>query len=189
MTETPPEDGGGTSTLGTPGRSSSSNTTTTTIMKAASLPTPGGGTGGPITTVYGKKSGAVWTALGWAVDASGKPNIASETISVETEKVTNADLGDAEAEVIKNDKTLDTWENEGWVAAADGGGPIAATGATAGTPGTFTPAGSTAPANLAGMTGLTASPSSAWTTGESVKPADASDAHWDGSAWVAGVAP
>jgi hypothetical protein len=73
----------------------------------------------------------------------------------------------------------------------DGGG-TQATGATAGTPGTFTPGGSTPPANVAGMTGLTASPSSAWTTGQYVQTGTAGgagQAHWTGSAWSAGQAP
>jgi hypothetical protein len=67
-------------------------------------------------------------------------------------------------------------------------GAVAATGATAGTPGTFTPAGAAAPANLAAMTGITASPTTAWTTGQSVVLGDASSAHWSSSAWVVGVA-
>jgi hypothetical protein len=67
---------------------------------------------------------------------------------------------------------------------------VAATGATGVTsPGTFTPPGAMAPANLAAMTGITASPATAWTTGQYVKLGDGSTAHWDGTAWVAGVAP
>lgn len=72
----------------------------------------------------------------------------------------------------------------GWTPAP----PPAATGATAGTPGTFTPAGSTIPANLAAMTGLTATPATTWTTGQSVVLGDASHASWNGTAWVAGPA-
>jgi hypothetical protein len=73
----------------------------------------------------------------------------------------------------------------------DGGGSTAATGATAGTPGTFTPGGSTPPANVAGMTGLTASPGTAWTTGQYVQTGTAGaagQAHWTGSAWASGTA-
>jgi hypothetical protein len=66
---------------------------------------------------------------------------------------------------------------------------IVATGATAGTPGTFTPPGATAPADLAAMTGITASPATAWATGEYVVLGDASHCHWDASAWAAGDAP
>lgn len=62
---------------------------------------------------------------------------------------------------------------------------VPATGAAAGTPGTFTPTNSYAPLNLAGMTGVTASPSSAWTTGQYVPLRDGSRAKWNGTAWVA----
>jgi hypothetical protein len=65
---------------------------------------------------------------------------------------------------------------------------IQATGATAGTPGTFTPAGATAPADLAALAGVVATPATAWTTGQSVILGDTSAAHWTGAAWAAGVA-
>jgi len=66
---------------------------------------------------------------------------------------------------------------------------VAATGASAtSTPGQFTPAGAMAPANLAGLTGVTAAPTSAWTTGQYVLLGDGSTAHWNGTTWVAGVA-
>jgi hypothetical protein len=65
---------------------------------------------------------------------------------------------------------------------------VTATGATAGTPGTFTPPGATVPANLAALTGVTASPATAWTTGQNVVLGDAVTAHWDGVAWAAGAA-
>lgn len=65
---------------------------------------------------------------------------------------------------------------------------IPATGATAGTPGSFTPTGAATPANLAAMTGITASPATAWTTGQHVVLGDASHAHWVGAAWGAGDA-
>lgn len=67
------------------------------------------------------------------------------------------------------------------------GGP-AATGATAGSPGTFTPSGSVAPYDLADLTLVTADPVTAWTTGQSVDLGDGSAAHWSGTAWVLGVA-
>lgn len=65
----------------------------------------------------------------------------------------------------------------------------AATGATAGTPGTWTPSGSTPPADLAACTGLTASPATAWTTGQYVATGDSAHVHWDSAAWVTGAAP
>lgn len=69
------------------------------------------------------------------------------------------------------------------------GAQIEATGATAGTPGSFTPADSLVPASLAELAAeVTASPTSAWTTGQYVVLADNSHAHWTGSAWAAGDA-
>jgi hypothetical protein len=75
-----------------------------------------------------------------------------------------------------------------------GAGSTAATGATAGTPGTWTPSGSTPPANAAGATsaGVTASPASAWTTGQYVQGSTAGtggEMHWSGTAWATGKGP
>jgi hypothetical protein len=72
----------------------------------------------------------------------------------------------------------------------------AATGATAGTPGTWTPASSQPPASVAALIAgtpntVTASPATAWTTGQYVQTATAGvpgQAHWSGTAWVAGAA-
>ena len=64
-----------------------------------------------------------------------------------------------------------------------------ATGATSGTPGSFTPAGAQVPANLAAMTGVTATPGIAWLTGTYVATGDAIHCHWDGSTWITGNAP
>ena len=72
----------------------------------------------------------------------------------------------------------------------------AATGATAGTPGSFTPSGSTPPASPAALAAgtpntVTANPATAWTTGQYVQTATAGTggrSYWDGSAWVAGTA-
>lgn len=68
-----------------------------------------------------------------------------------------------------------------------------ATGATAGTPGTWTPSGSTPPANAAGATSasIVATPSSAWTTGQYVQGSTAGtggEMYWNGTAWTAGKA-
>jgi hypothetical protein len=68
-------------------------------------------------------------------------------------------------------------------------GAVAATGANAGTPGTFTPAGAAAPADLAAMSSVAATPTTAWTTGQYVTLGDASQAFWDGGAWQVGAAP
>lgn len=67
----------------------------------------------------------------------------------------------------------------------------APTSATSGTPGTWEPTGAYAPADLAELQAgsVTASPTTAWATGEYVVLGDDSHAYWDGSAWVAGEAP
>lgn len=71
-----------------------------------------------------------------------------------------------------------------------------ATGATAGTPGSWTPSGSHPPATVADLiagtpNAVTASPATAWTTGQYVQTATAGtpgQASWDGAAWVSGIA-
>jgi hypothetical protein len=67
-------------------------------------------------------------------------------------------------------------------------GSVAATGAVAGAPGYYTPSGANVPANLAALSTVTASPATAWTTGQYVITADLLAAHWTGSAWAAGKA-
>lgn len=68
-------------------------------------------------------------------------------------------------------------------------GAVPASGVTAGTPGSFTPAGSTAPATLAALQALGAlGETTAWTTGQYVVLGNASQAHWDGASWAAGAA-
>ena len=76
------------------------------------------------------------------------------------------------------------------------GGATPATGATAGTPGTWTPAGSTPPASVAALTAGTpnavvASPATAWTAGQYVQTGTAGvpgQAHWSGAAWASAPA-
>lgn len=63
-----------------------------------------------------------------------------------------------------------------------------ATGATAGTPGAFTPAGAFRPETVDDMDGITASPTTAWTAGQFVMLQDGTPAHWTGTAWAAGPA-
>lgn len=62
------------------------------------------------------------------------------------------------------------------------------TGATAGSPGSFTPVGASVPNNISLLEGVVASPSTAWTAGQYVKLANGSEAHWDGTDWVTGRA-
>lgn len=64
----------------------------------------------------------------------------------------------------------------------------AATGATAGTPGTWTPSHADTPNTLALMSGVTATPATAWTTGQYVVLGNGTFAHWTSSAWAAGPA-
>lgn len=68
------------------------------------------------------------------------------------------------------------------------------TGATAGIPGAWTPAGSQAPASVAALVAapVVATPATAWTTGQYVQTRTsgaAGRATWTGSAWVGGVSP
>jgi hypothetical protein len=69
-------------------------------------------------------------------------------------------------------------------------GQVLATGAGPGTGiGTFTPAGATPPANFAALTTVTATPATAWTTGQFIQLADGTRAHWNGTIWVVGAKP
>jgi hypothetical protein len=74
-----------------------------------------------------------------------------------------------------------------------GGQPLGtlATGASAGSPGTLTPANSYAPDTFEDLETdpLTASPSTAWGTGQYIVLGDGSKAYWDGTAWEEGEAP
>jgi hypothetical protein len=70
-------------------------------------------------------------------------------------------------------------------------GAVAATGATAGAPGTWTPAGSNPPASAATAGSVVASPTTAWTTGQYVQGSTAGtggEMYWNGTAWTAGKA-
>src|SRR5262245_740336 len=71
---------------------------------------------------------------------------------------------------------------------------VPATGATAGSPGVWTPPGSQAPATVADLIAgvpnvVIASPLTAWTSGQFVQTRQGmgGQAHWDGTAWVAGI--
>lgn len=79
-----------------------------------------------------------------------------------------------------------TYGANSWTYAITPLGSVSATGATAGTPGAFTPAGAVAPHDIAGLDLVTASPATAWTTGQYVVLGDASNAYWNGSDWVTG---
>jgi hypothetical protein len=67
---------------------------------------------------------------------------------------------------------------------------VKATTAIAGSPGSFDPAGSNVPVDLAELTAapaVIASPTAAWTTGQYVLLANLTRAFWNGTAWTAGV--
>ena len=71
---------------------------------------------------------------------------------------------------------------------------VPATGATAGTPGVWTPFGSTGPADAAEATtdAVVATPGTAWTVGQYVQGTTSGTAgrmYWIGTAWTAGTAP
>jgi hypothetical protein len=72
-------------------------------------------------------------------------------------------------------------------------GVVKSTSGAAGTPGAWSAAGSVPPADAgeAAYNAVTASPTSAWTTGQYTQgrnPAAAGQMHWTGSAWAAGKA-
>ena len=62
------------------------------------------------------------------------------------------------------------------------------TGATAGTPGSWTPAGSLTPPDLAAANALGLTLGAAWTTGQYVLTANKDEISWNGTAFVAGRA-
>ncbi|MEV4642772.1 hypothetical protein AB0J80_36065 [Actinoplanes sp. NPDC049548] len=75
-----------------------------------------------------------------------------------------------------------------WTYAVTPLGGVPATGATAGSPGAFTPAGAATPANLAALDEVDANPSTKWTPGQYVILGDTTNAHWNGAAWASGIA-
>jgi hypothetical protein len=88
-------------------------------------------------------------------------------------------ISSIEGPPVPIDTTVPGWSNNG----------PNSTGATAGTPGTWTPAGSEAPDDFTKMDTITAVPQTAWTTGQFVKLGDGTSANWQGTAWASGVAP
>jgi hypothetical protein len=90
--------------------------------------------------------------------------------------------------VTLRDNTEAYWDGAAWVAGRAPAPAIVATGATAGTPGMFTPPGADAPADLDALEDVVATPTTAWTVGQRIVLADGTTAHWNGTAWVAGSA-
>jgi len=118
-------------------------------------------------------------AFTWQPNVEGAPEWSGDCVIVALEEG-----GDV------NTRNTTDWEFDvsGTPTRAYGSG-TPATGATAGTPGSFTPSGATVPADLAALSTVTASPTTAWTTGQYVVTADSVHAHWDGAAWATGDAP
>lgn len=92
-------------------------------------------------------------------------------------------------EVKKNMMSDFEWDCVGEPNLSDYAVPVAA-GATAGTPGSWTPSGSTPPADLTALqaSSVVANPATAWATGTYVVLGDLTHAHWTSSAWAAGDA-
>lgn len=93
--------------------------------------------------------------------------------------------------VLIGDNSEASWNGNNWVA----GRAAAITGVTVGAPGVFTPTASSLPLNLAALKAHSAvgdsgsnKPGAPWTSGKYVTLADASKAHWTGSAWASGSA-
>jgi hypothetical protein len=133
-----------------------------------------------------------WQNNGVTVPFSWQPNAGATTITGNV-TVRALELGGDVNTRITSDFT---WPLAGdptpvWPTAA-----VPATGATAGTPGVWTPASSTPPTSVANLisgtpTSITATPATAWTAGQYVQTGTAGlpgQAHWDGTAWVAAPA-
>lgn len=93
--------------------------------------------------------------------------------------------GPSEIDIVLKVQGTPTW-------LTTGGTPLRATSSTAGTPGSFTPAGCAIPDDFADLTAspaITSTPATAWTTGQYVALQDGSRAHWNGTAWIAGAKP
>ncbi|HMJ87575.1 MAG TPA: hypothetical protein VK504_30565, partial [Vicinamibacterales bacterium] len=111
------------------------------------------------------------------------PNINSPAIFFQGKAYMSASIDCS----LESPKVEGTWQAAGpWAVP----GTVLATAAGPGTGnGTFTPANATPPANFAALTTVTASPATAWTTGQRIVLADGSLAHWNGTAWVVGAKP
>jgi hypothetical protein len=142
-------------------------------------------------TLFEHDADVGWAFIGLAGDVPPK--------AVAKVRVTSGQIGGEGRVTLTADVTMPCdgkpvvcFGNETDSESIGGGTGLDATGATAGTPGSFTPTGADPPANLAALNaaGITASPGTAWTTGQHVVLGDATHAHWDGTApWVTGNAP
>jgi hypothetical protein len=114
-------------------------------------------------------------------------------IVVDSRTVSAGDLAELEA-ILYGESVAAKLPTPDELLAIFGGSGATATGANAGIPGSWTPSGAGAPADVPALTssGIVATPNTAWTTGQYVQTLTAGvpgQGHWNGTAWVAGVAP
>ena len=109
-----------------------------------------------------------------------------DLISVVADPATHWVAGDY-IQAIDGDKAY--WDGNVWVEGISPG--FSATGAIAGAPGSFTPTGANAPADLAELVDLDplASPITVWDEDDYVALMDGSNAYWDSTDWLEGEAP
>jgi hypothetical protein len=123
--------------------------------------------------------------------------MAAETVSEETAEPTiRENRGEALREAVEPFVATTWYAPNQQCVHADTLGPaqVHATGATAGTPGSWTPAGSDPPNTVAELQAgaplvITASPGTNWTVGQYIATStagSAGEANWNGTAWVAG---
>lgn len=146
------------------------NATNATAAAAALRPDATGATAG---------SPGSWTPAGTDIPANLAEVVADGIVATPATAWTNGQS------VVTSSSQAVHWDGLAWVA----GTSALATGATAGTPGSWT-GGSEVPVNLAGTiaAAIVANPLTAWTTGQRVVTRDGSLIHWDSTAWVAGQA-
>lgn len=155
-------------------------------------------TGGPgpaepwVVTFEGAYAGSDVPAM--TADGTGLTGGTAPAVAVTTTTAGNPGVPAPLAEVIDNDHLHVQMTTLAPPDVPEDCEPIAvgerATGLTAGIPGTTTPSGTYAASSLADLLAnpQTASPLTAWTTGQYVELLDASQAHWNATTWVAGPA-
>jgi hypothetical protein len=87
------------------------------------------------------------------------------------------------------DGSMAHWNGTAWIAGRTPQPVIPATGASTGHPGTYSPPGATMPDNLAGLSAVTATPTTIWVQGDYVNLKDLTTAYWNGTAWALGNSP
>lgn len=139
----------------------------------------------PLTGVVatGAQAGApgVWLPRGCLipVNLAGSPALTGQAAWVTGQYVT-----------YRNGTTYGTWNGTAWASytpPAPATPPALATGATAGSPGTWTPGGSVAPATIPQAPAPT--PTTAWTIGQHNYLNGGQQVYWNGTVWLKGKAP